>query len=300
MKNADSIKARLRNLAQKENKPFDYLLTHYFIERLLYRLSLSKYADNFVLKGGLLLYAMLDHDARATRDVDFLARSIENAPEKLTHIFTELCSIDMDDAVRFDSSTIMAQRIKEDADYEGVRIKLTGYLDKSRQVLQFDIGYGDVIVPAPLEVDYPSLLDMERPRLKAYSRESIIAEKFEAMIVLAEINSRMKDFYDVYTLSRTYNFDGYILFEAIRQTLERRSTILPRIPTVFSEAFHQNKSKQTQWNAFNRRIDVSHKVEFSDALTGITVFLLPVYECVLAKRRFSGTWDAGADTWTNR
>lgn len=245
MKSPDSIKARLRNLAEKENKPFDYLLMHYFIERLLYRLSISDYADNFILKGGLLLYAMLDNDARATRDIDFLARRIETVPEELTRIFTDICSIDADDAVRFDASTITAQRIKEDADYEGVRIKLTGYLDRSRQMLQFDIGYGDIVVPGPLDVDYPSLLNMERPHLKAYSMESVIAEKFEAMIALAEANSRMKDFYDVYTLSRTYDFEGYTLYEATRQTLERRATPLMRIPIIFTDKFSEDQAKQT-------------------------------------------------------
>lgn len=297
MKNADSIKARLRNLAEKENRPFDYLLTHYFIERLLYRLSISNYADNFILKGGLLLYTMLDEDARATRDIDFLARRIENSPEDLTRIFTDICTIESDDAVQFDPSTITGQRIKEDAEYEGVRIKLTGYLDKSRQVLQFDIGYGDVVVPKPMEVDYPSLLDMERPRLMAYSKESVIAEKFEAMIALAEANSRMKDFYDIFTLSHSYDFEGYTLFEAIRQTLERRSTPLTRTPTIFSDGFSQNKDKQTQWRAFRRRIQVGQDLSFEDALVGIKTFLSPIYDCILNEDEFFGSWSAQTESW---
>ena len=291
MKNADSIKARLRNLAENENKPFDYLLMHYFIERLLFRLSISEYSDNFILKGGLLLYAMLDNDARATRDIDFLARQIENAPEELVRIFSIICSIDTDDAINFDTSTITAQRIKEDADYEGVRIKLTAFLDKSRQILQFDVGYGDIIVPQPLEVEYPSLLDMERPRLTAYSKESVIAEKFEAMLALAEVNSRMKDFYDIYTLCHTYSFDGGILYEAIRQTLERRNTSLSDAPTVFTEAFAQDKSKQTQWAAFQRRIHVAQNVDYEDVIAAIRVFLSPIYACIISRSAFSGNWD---------
>lgn len=300
MKSPDSIKARLRNLAEKENRPFDYLLMHYFIERLLYRLSISDYADNFILKGGLLLYAMLDNDARATRDIDFLARRIENVPEELIRIFTDICSIDADDAVRFDASTITAQRIKEDADYEGVRIKLMGYLDRSRQVLQFDIGYGDIVVPGPLDVDYPSLLNMERPHLKAYSMESVIAEKFEAMIALAEANSRMKDFYDVYTLSRTYDFEGYTLYEAVRQTLERRATPLMRIPIIFTEKFSEDQAKQTQWYAFQRRIQIAQNITFENALTEIKAFLLPVYESILNEEEFFGKWHAVPGEWTRR
>lgn len=300
MINADSIKSKLRNLAAKENKPFDYLLMHYFIERLLYRLSISDYADNFILKGGLLLYAMLFGDARATRDVDFLAKRIENTPEELIDIFGKICVIEVDDAVTFDFSTISAQRIKEDADYEGVRIKLTGYLDKSRQVLQFDIGYGDVVVPGPLEVDYPSLLDMECPRLKAYSRESIIAEKFEAMLALAEVNSRMKDFYDIYVLSRAYDFEGYTLYEAIRQTLVRRGTPLERVPTIFSDTFAHDKEKQTQWNAFQKRIQVAQNLSFQDTLVRIKMFLSPIYESILYNKEFFGYWSAIGSAWIKK
>ena len=295
MKNADSIKARLRNLAEKENKPFDYLLMHYFIERLLFRLSISEYSENFILKGGLLLYAMLNNDARATRDIDFLARQIENAPEELIRIFSNICIVETDDAIRFDPSTITAQRIKEDADYEGVRIKLTAFLDKSRQVLQFDVGYGDIIVPHPLEVDYPSLLDMERPRLNAYSKESVIAEKFEAMLALAEVNSRMKDFYDIYTLSHTYSFDGDTLYEAIRQTLERRNTPLSETPTVFAEAFAEDKSKQTQWAAFQRRIQVAQGVDYGDVIASLKAFLSPIYVCIMSNSAFSGSWNPSSD-----
>lgn len=246
MTNADSIKAKLKQLAFQKNQPFDYLMMHYFIERLLYRLSTSQYADNFILKGGLLLYIILENEARATKDIDFLARRLTNTPDDLVHIFRTVCAIEADDAIRFDLHSITADRIKEDADYKGVRIKVTGYLDKSRHVLQFDIGFGDIVVPEPISMEYPSLLDMERPLIKAYSRESVIAEKFEAMIALAEVNSRMKDFYDVYALSRMFDFEGLVLYEAIYQTLQRRGTPLSATPTVFSNEFMQLKDKQTQ------------------------------------------------------
>lgn len=254
MSKADSIKARLRNLAEKEKKPYDYLLMHYFIERLLYRISISQYVDGFILKGGLLLYTIFEQDARATRDIDFLARSIGNSLEELKSIFAEICIIEAGDAVRYDPSSIAVIRIKEDADYEGVRVKLSGYLDKSCRVLQLDIGFGDAVVPKPVTMEYPSLLDMERPVLKAYSKESVIAEKFEAMIYLAEANSRMKDFYDVYTLANAFDFDGRVLYEAIRQVFERRGTPLMKEPVVFSAEFAVIKAKHTQWGAFQKRI----------------------------------------------
>lgn len=298
MISADSVKARLRNLAKKEDDAFDNLLRHYFTERLLYRLSISPYADNFILKGGRLLYVILENEARATRDVDFLAWQIENTPEELIRIFIEICAIQSDDAVRFDSSSITAQRIKEDADYEGVRIKLTGYLDNTRQVLQFDIGYGDVVVPKPLELDYPSLLDMEQPRLKAYSTESVIAEKFEAMLSLTETNSRMKDFYDIYILSRTYDFDGLTLYEAIRQTLERRGTVMERLPIVFSPEFLQGERIQPMWRAFQQRIKVTQSVSAEETLAQIRTFLQPIYESILNEDEFIGSWSKDAAIWT--
>ena len=298
MSNADSIKAKLKKIAIEEDKPFDYLLMHYLIERLLYRLSISKYSNNFILKGGLLLYTIFENDARATKDIDFLARQINNIPEELSGAFSEIASIQVDDSVRFDPDTITVERIKEDADYQGVRIKLTGYLDKSRHILQFDIGFGDVIVPKPVDMEYPSLLDMERPRLKAYSLESVIAEKFQAMIYLAESNSRMKDFYDIYKLSHSFDFEGRTLYEAVSQTLERRATPLTRTPTVFSDAFPNLNDKPTQWRAFQRRIGVAGGVDFALIIADIKSFLLPLYNSILSENEFFGHWNHVNAEWT--
>lgn len=297
MNKADSIKARLKNLAFAEKKQFDYLLMLYFIERILYRISVSKYRDVFVLKGGLLLYTILDDKARATKDIDLLAKELASTLDGLQEIFKEVCSIETDDAVRFDTETIRAERIKEDADYEGVRIKVTAFLDKSKKTLQFDIGFGDVIVPKAIEMEYPSLLDMDTPKIKAYSMESVIAEKFEAMLYLAEANSRMKDFYDVYILSKTFCFDGRVLYEAISQTLQRRGTPLSKTPTVFSEKFRGLKNKQTQWNAFMRRIETKIDAGFDDVVLWIKVFLLPIYKCILCEEEFFGQWDKNTLNW---
>ena len=297
MTNPDSVKARLRQLSKSESKPFDYLMMHYFVERLLYRLSVSDYADNFILKGGLLLYTILENDARATRDVDFLARRLNNAPVELISVFRDICAIEADDAVRFDLASIIAERIKEGAEYEGVRVKVTGYLDKSRHVMQFDVGFGDVVVPMPITIDYPSLLDMERPRIQAYSQESVIAEKFEAMIALAEVNSRMKDFYDVYMLSRLFGFDGTVLIEAVRQTLEHRMTPLSAAPSVFSEAFANIPDKQVQWQAFQRRIRVAENISLPEVLERIRTFLQPVYLAILSKSEWKKRWNHVDAQW---
>lgn len=297
MSKADSIKARLKTLAVAEKKQFDNILMLYMIERLLYRLSVSRFAKNFVLKGGLLLYTLLDEKARATKDIDFLAREMTNTLDDISQVFLEICLIEIDDAVRFDSHSITAERIKEDADYQGVRIKLTGYLDNSRKVLQFDIGFGDIIVPKAINLEYPSLLGMEKPRLLAYSLESVIAEKFEAMIYLAEANSRIKDFYDIYSLCTSFDFDGRILYEAINQTFLRRATPLSSNPSVFSDSFSTLKEKQIQWAAFKRRIGSNLDINFDGLILVLSRFLHPIYKCVLSEDEFFGTWSAKLQQW---
>jgi len=297
MRNPESIKAKLKQLAIQGKKPYDYLMMHYFIERLLYRLSISQYADNFILKGGLLLYTMLGNDARATKDIDFLAMQLKNTPSELINIFRKVCAVKADDAISFDLDSITAERIKEDTDYKGVRVKVTSYLDKSRHILQFDIGFGDIVVPKPMTMEYPSLLDMERPQIKAYSRESVIAEKFEAMIALGEANSRMKDFYDIYILSRMFDFEGLVLYEAISQTLQRRGTPLAAIPTVFSAEFPQLKDKQVQWKTFQKRIGVVEVTEFPEIIASIVTFIQPVYEAVIHEHEWMNNWSHREARW---
>lgn len=294
---ADSIKARLKKVADTEGKDFNFILMHYFIERLLYRLSVSPYAGNFVLKGGLLLYTILEQRARATRDIDLLAFQVQNLPDEMVRIFREIAMIPSDDAVSFDTETITVERIKEDADYQGIRIKLTGFLDRSRHILQFDIGFGDVIVPKPVDMTYPSLLGLEPPRLKAYTLESVIAEKFQASVYLAEANSRMKDFYDIYELCSAFDFEGATLLEAITQTFERRKTETPEVPTIFKDTFLLLPDKQTQWKAFQRRLGVAMDKDFPAVMTTIKGFLKPVYDALYRKEPFSGYWDRAVQTW---
>lgn len=179
MNNAASVKARLRNLAIRSQMPYEYVLTHYMIERLLNRLSNSRFAGDFVLKGGLLLHALLADDARATRDIDLLGRSVSNAPGALNDIFAEICALPVDDAVSFEPSSIVTEEITEGADYPGTRLKLVGYIERTRSTLQFDIGFGDAVVPKPAEMIYPSLLGLDETRLLAYSKDRSSRKSFK-------------------------------------------------------------------------------------------------------------------------
>ncbi|MGD9567494.1 MAG: nucleotidyl transferase AbiEii/AbiGii toxin family protein [Sedimentibacter sp.] len=292
-----SIKAKLKNLAVKEAKQFDYLLNLYIVERLLYRISISEYAEKFVLKGGLLLYTILEDKARVTKDIDMLARQLNNSLDNLERIFRIICSINVEDAIKFDLSTLRVERIKEDADYEGVRVKITAFLDKTKKVLQMDIGFGDIIVPKSIQMEYPSLLEMDKPIIQAYSIESVIAEKFQAMVYLAEANSRMKDFYDIYSLSKLYNFNGTILREAIESTFIHRDTTTPDTPTVFTKDFKKSIEKKQQWNAFKTRIDIKNELDYDDVIESIKVFLEPIYISIIHKENFIMIWDAKNYVW---
>jgi len=294
---ATSIKARLRNIAVREQKPYEYIQTHYVIERLLYRLSVSRYSRDFILKGGLLLHSIFHKRARATRDIDLLAKRIENTPEHMNAAILEVCQIPVDDAVSFDPDTIETEIIRGEADYPGVRTKLVGYLDRSRSTLQLDIGFGDVIIPEPEAMIYPSLLAMDETHMLCYSKESIIAEKFQAMLYLAQPNSRMKDFYDVHMLASGFDFDGSVLREAIYQTITRRVTPLYTEPIVFADTFANLPGKEAQWRAFCGRIH-HESIAFSGVLSTIRRFLEPIYWSILHEEEFISTWYHNNQLWS--
>lgn len=294
MSKADSVKARLKNLAIKEGKQFDYYLMLYFIERLLYRLSISNYSEVFILKGGLFLYAILDENARATKDVDMLAKELSNKLDSIKRIFLEISSIDVDDGVKFINDSIEVERIKEDADYEGVRVKLLAKLDNTKKILQLDIGFGDVIVPEAKEIEYPSLLKMEKTKIKAYSVESVIAEKFEAMVYLGDFNSRMKDFYDIYSLSKKFDFDGRVLQKAIVATFKKRGILLDPKPYIFTTTFINSVDKKRQWESFKKRIKYQAEVDFKTVMKRIVSFLEPVIEQI---DLFEKRWSCSDQQW---
>jgi len=247
-----SIRQKLLDLARARNDDFGLILVKYGLERILYRLSRSAHRDVFVLKGALLFELWTHKTYRPTRDADFLARG-DNAPERFVHIFRTLCVMEVEpDGLTFDPDSVKAEHITEDADYEGVRVTFTAYLDRARIPIQIDIGFGDAITPGPVETEYPTLLPAPGPRLLAYPKETVVAEKFEAIVKLGIANTRMKDFYDLQVHSRTLAFDGKTLSEAIRKTFRTRGTELPTegMPLAFTPEFYDDESKRRQWTAF--------------------------------------------------
>ena len=223
---AASVRARLLNLARETNQPFDVLLTRFVHERLLYRLSRSPHADRFVLKGAMLLTTWLPETARGTRDLDLLGFGDASEPRILS-IFREVLAIAGDDGVAFDLDALQVGLIREEMEYGGVRLRGTASLSGARIAVVVDIGFGDSVEPGLETIDYPSLLDLPAPRLRAYAPETVIAEKFQAMVALGRANSRMKDFYDVWILTRTFDFAPDRLARAIAATFARRQTAIP-------------------------------------------------------------------------
>lgn len=249
---AASVRQRLLDRSRQEQRPFQELLQLYVMERFLYRLSRSPHAQCFVLKGALMLQVWQSPQSRPTRDIDLLGH-ISNDPSSLLSLFRDVLVVDeLDDGIEFDVESLSAEAITEEADYQGVRVLFNATLSGAKARLQIDIGFGDVVLPTPEWMTYPVLLDLPAPRLLCYSRESAIAEKFQAMVALGRLNSRMKDFYDIWLLSRSFDFELAPLKAAIVATFRKRNTELPARP-LFSKEF--SREKQPQWQAFIRRLD---------------------------------------------
>nr|WP_306812922.1 nucleotidyl transferase AbiEii/AbiGii toxin family protein [Paenibacillus soyae] len=270
----------------------------YSQERLLYRLSISPYRDYFILKGGLFLYSVTGFKTRPTRDADFLVKNLSNNENRMIEIFKEICSIEVEDGIQYDIEGIKAETITEDADYHGIRVTITSFLEKSRSQVQLDMGFSDVVVPNPKDFDYPVFIESElpAPNIRVYSLESVVAEKFEAMIKLSVLNSRMKDFFDIYNILTTTTIEGRILSEAIKETFEKRLTDIRRDHELFTDEF-VDEQKQTQWLAFLRRTRLP-EVEFSYLMSKLKEFLLPVYNSLLDEDEFFGTWNPETQKWS--
>jgi predicted nucleotidyltransferase component of viral defense system len=283
-----SIYARLGNKARAEGRPFQDLLERFAMERFLYRLSLSPHRASFILKGALLLRARDTPAARPTRDIDFLG-STENSLKNISGIVSEICahSVVPGDCLVF--SSFRPEKIREDADYEGVRVRFRASLANARIPMQIDVGFGDVMVPGAQPIAYPALLDFPEPKLLGYPLESVVAEKIEALVQLGTINSRMKDFYDLWHLTRRFNFEGGLLAQALRATFARRGTPLDTNPVGLSADFA--KQNDRQWKAFLRRIDVAG-LEFSAVLAELSAFAKPLLEEQSQGLGFSKKWEA--------
>ena len=273
---AASVHQRLLNVAKETGRPFNEVLQYFAMERLLYRLSCSTHKDSFVLKGALLFRVWDVPDSRATRDIDFLA-FLDNSPENLEAVFRDVCTIEGDDELAFDPESVVATTIKEDADYEGVRIRFRGLLGKARITMQIDVGFGDKVHPGVVRADYPVILDLPAPALRMYPPETVVAEKLEAMVYLGSLNSRMKDFYDVWRLSRQFEFDDSVLGEAIRQTFDNRGTELIPFGELKAELL-ENETLEKLWSAFLAKTDITAPESFHQVLDEIALFLSPLLE----------------------
>lgn len=286
-----SVRQRLLNRAKSDRRPFNELLQYYAMERFLYRLSQSVHVDRFILKGALMLRVWRSPELRPTMDIDMLGITSNQEADIVAQV-QDILTVDVEtDGLAFDPASIQAERITEDADYEGIRIRFLGALGSARINMQIDIGFGDIVYPEPEESDLPTMLNSPAPRLLCYSRESSIAEKFEAMVKLGMLNSRMKDFYDIWLLSRQFDFDGPRLTEAIRLTFERRGTKMPAEIDAFTESFIE--AKQTQWAAFRKRLGQEHvPISFKEIAASVDSFLSPIVAVFSSGKQSPTKWTA--------
>lgn len=286
-----SIHQRLLNIAKETQRPFNEVLQYYAMERLLDRLSRSRHTESFVLKGALLFRVWNVPDGRATRDIDLLAYT-ENSPENLAAIFREICTvIDASDGVIFDPDTLKAQKIKEDAGYEGVRIRLRGLLGKAQIPMQVDIGFGDHVHPEIVQADYPTILDLPTPSLLMYPPETVVAEKAQAMVHLGSLNSRMKDFYDLWRLSQQFEFQSHSLRQAVIGTFRNRDTEVIEFEDLETELL-RNANFEKQWIAFLRNSELTGLEGFSETLMKIGIFLSPIFTAIRNNDNADGMWMA--------
>ncbi len=290
---AASVHRRLLNKARETGRPFNELLQYYAMERFLYRLSRSPHADKFVLKGALMLVVWEAPVMRPTRDIDLLGQ-LDNSVNLVVKVARDVCLQEVeDDGMEFDPNTVRGEEITKEADYPGIRVRFEGHLGNAVVHMQVDVGFGDVVLPSISVTEYPTILGGPTPKLRAYTRESTVAEKLHAMVKLGEINSRMRDFYDVWLLSREFDFDGAVLAEAVRRTFARRKTDVQAKPTAFADGFANDPDKQLQWRAFLRRSKLLDAPEgFADIVEAIRSFLGPVVRPLPEGKLFANSWVA--------
>ena len=290
-----SVRQRLLDYARSSGQDYNFVLQAFAIERLLFRLSQSPYADNFVLKGALLFKLWTGELHRQTRDIDMLALQSETIPS-LETAFQRISQISFDeDGLEYLSDTVSVREIIEQQQYGGYRVTLTAMLGAAKIHLQVDCGFDDAITPEPVIGKFPTLLDLPSPRLRIYPKETVVSEKFEATVRLGLANSRMKDFYELWVLANNFSFSGPIVASAIRNTFSRRKTILPsNTPVAFRAPFMQNTLKQSQWQAFVRKtgIDpIAH--DLGKIIELVRSFLWPPTDAIVKSKHFEMLWPAG-------
>ena len=295
-----SVHDRLLNIAKELGVDFNRLLLLYAQERFLYRLVSSEYRDYFVLKGGVLVYGVHQLKSRPTKDIDFLVEKLENKIEKMRTVISSIISQEVKDGLDFDSSSLSIEEIDDDAEYHGLRIKVDSYLGTAKRNLQLDMGFGDIIFPEPIKFNYPSLIEDENFEVNGYSWESVIAEKFEAIVKLSDLNSRMKDFYDIFFIMQNHDFDGTSLKEAISRTFVNRDTDIKNYEYIFSTEYKNSDDKKTQWSAFIRKTRLNTENQFAIIIEHIHKFLEPPIKSILNNSEFKNRWDHPSQKWSEK
>jgi hypothetical protein len=288
---AASVRQRLYNAAKANGEDFNLLLVRYANERWLYRLSISSYQDRFYLKGASRLNLWFDKPHRPTRDIDLLGFGSREIADLKT-IIVEICNIDFEDGMEFRTDGVTVEKIREATAYGGLRAKFLAFLGTARISVQVDIGFGDAVTPKAETITVPALLEFPEPKLLGYPKETVVAEKFEAMVKLGIANSRMKDFWDLNLLIGSFEFEGSILQEALIATFESRQTPFPiEPPFALTEEFARDKSKQTQWSSFLRTTGLIDSAELKEITDFLAVFFLPLIMAGKDEKKFNGVWD---------
>lgn len=297
---ATSARQRLLNRSRERGEDFNLTLVRYGTERLLYRITKSPYADRFVLKGAVLIAQWMGDTYRATRDVDLMGFG-NSSEEDLTRIFRELCQIDVEsDGLVFDPDSVEVEGIRGTQEYGGQRVKMHAKLTEAIIPLQVDVGFGDAISPDGNEIRLGAMLDFPAPVMRAYPPETVVAEKFEAIVSLGFPNSRLKDFYDLWTMCRRLDFQGRAVARAIAKTFRRRQTEIPKAtPMGLSEEFASDTSKRSQWRGFLRRHKLPEDVTLEEVVEDVRAFLMPPADALVESNCFEKTWLAGGP-WGGR
>lgn len=304
---AQSVRDRLLNRMRETGEEYQVLLTRFALERLLYRLIQLPEGDDFVLKGAFTFLVWEGRLGRQTRDLDLLGRGSPQAG-RIREIFLRACRADVSsDGVEFDEESLEASPIRDAAEYDGVRVKISAYIGSAHLRLQIDVGFGDATVPQPERRAFPGLLDFPEPELKTYRPETVVAEKFHGMVKYGRANTRMKDFYDIWRISKEMELKSEDLISAIQATFRRRQTELPEeTPPALTEAFVEEPGKGKQWNAFIRQVPEnqgsenqseknpgSKERDLQTVISELRKLILPVLRAARGEAEFSGTWTEG-------
>ncbi len=288
---SSSVKARLTDKAKERREEVQSVLVRYGVERFLYRLSVSEYKNRFLLKGAALFSLWFDAPHRPTKDLDLLGFG-PNDILTLEHTIRSICKVKTEDGLEFLADTVSGEHIREEEIYHGVRIKFAAKLGQARIPLQVDVGFGDAVTPKPEIADFPTLLDFPAPRLKVYPKETVIAEKFDAMVKLGEANGRMKDFWDINYLLEEFEFDGEMIRSAVRATFANRQSRFPTsLPIALRDEFAENAMVAARWKAFITRNRIERSNDLLQIVRLLRAFFRPIIESEEEETHFLMTWN---------